>query len=96
MLPWSPDQWKAVYEGYDEYGIYSRTGGFSYDRSRKEDIITALTAIYSDYDAELCTGTSDPDRVVPEIRSRMEKAGINEVLDDINGELAAYLADGGM
>ena len=91
-----PDQWKAVYEGYDEYGIYSRTGDFSYDQSRKEDIITALTAIYSDYDAELCTGTSDPDRVVPEIRSRMEKAGINEVLDDINGELAAYLADGGM
>ncbi len=91
-----PNQWEAVYEGYDENGIYSKAGGFSYDPSRKEDIITALQAIYSDYDAELRTGTSDPDKVVPEIRKRMEAAGIDEVLDDINSELKAFLADGGM
>lgn len=86
-----PDQWKKVYEGYKTDGIYSRTGGFAYDPTPKEDIITALTAIYNDYAAELRTGTSDPDTVIPEIRKRMEAAGMNELLGDIQQKLDAWL-----
>ncbi|MBQ4481814.1 MAG: ABC transporter substrate-binding protein [Lachnospiraceae bacterium] len=90
-----PDQWKAVFEGYDTDGIYSRTNGFAYDQSAKEDIIAALNAIYSDYAAELRTGTSDPDEVIPKIKERMEKAGINEVTDDINEQLSEWLKKSG-
>ncbi|MCR5108263.1 MAG: ABC transporter substrate-binding protein [Lachnospiraceae bacterium] len=86
-LPADPDQWKDVFEEYDNNGIYSKATGFAYDPGAKEDIITTLTAIYSDYAAELCTGTSDPDTVIPKIRERMEKAGINEVIIDINNQL---------
>ena len=82
-----PDQWKKVYEGYKEYGIYSATKGFAYDPTPKEDIITAVTAIYDDYAAELRTGTSDPDTVIPEIKKRMEAAGFNELLEDIQQKL---------
>ena len=88
-----PDQWDAVFEEYETDGIYSRTEGFSYDITRKEDIITALQAIYSDYAAELRTGTSDPDVVAPVIKKRMEAAGINEVLDDIQDQLNEWFHD---
>lgn len=90
-MPGDPDQWTKVYEGYREYGIYSNTGGFAYDPTPKEDIITALTAIYNDYSSELLTGTSDPDKVLPEIRRRMEAAGIQELIEDIQSKLDDHI-----
>ncbi|MCR5734596.1 MAG: ABC transporter substrate-binding protein [Lachnospiraceae bacterium] len=86
-----PDQWEKVFEGYKTYGICSRTQGFAYDPTPKEDIITALTAIYNDYSTELCTGTSDPDEVMPEITRRMKAAGIDELLEDINSKLDEWV-----
>ncbi len=82
-----PDQWEKVYEGYRQDGIYSKTGDFYYDPTPKEDIITALTAIYNGYAAELRTGTSNPDKVIPEIKARMEKAGLDELVSDIQEKL---------
>ncbi len=86
-----PDQWEKVFEGYKTDGIYSRTKGFAYDPTPKEDIITAITAIYNDYSTDLCTGTSDPDAVMPQIKKRMKAAGIDELLDDINGQLEEWV-----
>jgi putative aldouronate transport system substrate-binding protein len=88
-----PDQWEKVYEGYETDGIFSRTKGFTYDITEKQDIITALTAIYSDYAAELRTDTSDPDVVIPQMKKRMEDAGIYEVVDDIQQQLNAWLEE---
>lgn len=82
-----PDQWTKVFEEYKENGIHSSTKEFAYDPTPKEDIITALNAIYNDYAAELRTGTSDPDKVIPEMKSRMEEAGLDELLDDIQEKL---------
>ncbi|ETP73689.1 ABC-type sugar transport system, periplasmic component [Lachnospiraceae bacterium JC7] len=85
-----PDQWKGVFEEYETEGIQSAINGFAYDRTGKEDIIAALLAIYSDYGAELRTGTSDPDVVLPEIKRRMEAAGMNELLQDIRSQLSEW------
>ena len=90
-----PDQWKKVYEGYAEDGIHSSTKDFAYDPAPKSDIITALTAIYNDYAAELRTGTSDPDVVMPEIRKRMEAAGINELTEDVQQHLDEWMMQNG-
>ena len=87
-----PDQWEKVYAGYKEYGIWSRTNGFVYDQTRKEDIIAAVTAIYSNYSTDLLNGTSDPDVVIPKMRGEPEGAGINELIADIQSELDAHLA----
>lgn len=89
-----PDQWKKVFEGYETEGIYSTTHGFYYDVTRKENIITALQAIYSDYITELRTGTSDPDVVIPKMRKRMEAAGINELLEDVEAQMNEWFATG--
>ena len=86
-----PDQWKKVYEGYENYAIHSSAYGFVYDKTRKEDIIAALSAIYANYSTDLATGTSDPDVVIPKMREEMEKAGIGELLEDIQEQLDAYL-----
>lgn len=86
-----PGQWAKVFEGYEEYAIRSRTQGFSYDQTRKPDIIAAVTAIYANYATDLRTGTSDPDVVIPKMRAEMEAAGIQELVDDINSQLEAWL-----
>ena len=87
-----PDQWEKVFQGYSEYGIHSKTRGFVYDTTRKEDLIAVITAIYQNYAKDLRTGTSDPDVVVPKMRAQMEKAGIQELIDDIQSQLDDYLA----
>ena len=86
-----PDQWKKVYEGYKEYGIFSKTNGFVYDKTRKEDIIATVNAIYSNYSTDLMTGTSDPDVVIPKMKEELIAAGIYELLDDVNSELEKHL-----
>lgn len=86
-----PEQWDKVFDGYAEYAIHSRTRGFVYDQTRKPDIIAAVTAIYTNYATDLRTGTSDPDVVIPKMRAEMEAAGIQELIDDINGQLGAWL-----
>ena len=88
-----PDQWEKVFEGYKEYAIRSRTEGFSYDKSRKEDLIAMITAIYANYETDLRTGTSDPDVVIPKMRKEMEAAGIDELIDDIQQQLDEHLAE---
>ncbi|MBR6159206.1 MAG: ABC transporter substrate-binding protein [Lachnospiraceae bacterium] len=87
-----PDQWTQVYENYRENGIFSKTKDFAYDPTPKEDIITAINAIYNDYASELRTGTSDPDKVVPEMKKRMEAAGLDELVEDIQEKLEESLA----
>ena len=89
-----PDQWEKVFAEYDTKGIYSKTHGFHYSESRKESIITALQAIFGDYSTELCTGSSDPDVVIPEMRARMEAAGFDELLADVQDQINEWFADG--
>ena len=80
-----------VFEEYETDGIYSQTKGFYYDTTRKESIITSLQAIYSDYSTELRTGTSDPDVVIPKMRKRMEAAGFDELLEDVQSQLNEWM-----
>ena len=45
-----------------------------------------------EYKAELITGTSDPDVVLPEVRARMEEAGLQTVIDELQAQVDAFLA----
>lgn len=90
-----PDQWEKVFEEYEEKGIYSQTHGFAYDITRKEDIVSAVRAIFSDYNTDLRTGTSDPDQIMVKMKKRMEAAGIDELLSDIQGQLDEWFAEKG-
>ncbi len=88
-----PELWTKVFEGYKEYGIWSKSGGFIYDTKRKEDIVTMLSAIWSNYYTDMITGTSDPDVIIPKMKKEMEDAGLEELMDDIKSEFEKHLAE---
>jgi ABC-type glycerol-3-phosphate transport system substrate-binding protein len=85
-----PDQWEKVYEGYKTANV-SDTKGFSYDGKETEDIQAAISAIRDNYEAELLTGTIDPDLAMEEIREKVDKAGFEKLRKDVQGQLDAYL-----
>lgn len=86
-----PDQWALVYEEYENATI-SDTRGFSYDGTATEAERAALVAIWESYYSELVTGTVDPDETMEEIAELMYAAGLQDVLDDAQAQLDAYLA----
>ena len=85
-----PDQWEKVYAEY-ENAKQSDTKGFSYDGENTEAIQAALYAIWEGYYYELVTGTVDPDETMKTIEDLMYTTGLQEVLDDAQGQLDAYL-----
>ena len=85
-----PDQWEKVYEGYKTARI-SDTKGFSYDGSQTEDIQAVITAIRDNYEAELLTGTIDPDQAMREIKEKLGNAEIERLEKDIQSQLDTYL-----
>ena len=56
-----------------------------------EAITAALSAVWESYRSELVTGTVDPDEAMAEIRKQMEAVGLNEVLEEAQRQLDAYL-----
>lgn len=86
-----PEQWKLVYEGYED-AVMSDTQGFTFDGESTEDLRTALYAIYSNYMAELVTGTVDPDETMAALSAQMYDIGLQEVLDEAQRQLDDYLA----
>ena len=89
--PADPDQWTRVYEGYKN-AKQSDTQGFSFDPTPVEAQIAALDAIWSNYSAELVTGTSDTEETIIEMRKQMEAAGLNEVREEAQRQLDQYLS----
>ena len=85
-----PDQWTKVYEGYQHARI-SDTQGFSFDTETMEAERSVLGAIWSNRLSELVTGTIDPDEAIAQIRQEMEAAGLNQVREEAQRQLDAYL-----
>ncbi len=84
------DQWEKVYTGYNN-AKQADTLGFSFDGESVEAITAALSAVWESYRSELVTGTVDPDEAMAEIRKQMEAVGLNEVLEEAQRQLDAYL-----
>ena len=55
--------------------------------------MVAIAAIASEYWRELITGTSDPSVVIPEMRDRMEQAGLSIVLEEAQSQLNAFITE---
>ena len=52
----------------------------------------AVANVVAEYMLPLCTGTVDSDEKLPEFLKKLEENGINDVLDDANKQLDAYMA----
>jgi len=85
-----PDQWQKVYEGYRQAKL-SDTQGFSFGKETMEAERSVLSAIWSNRLAEMVTGTIDPDEAIASIRQEMEAAGLDQVREEAQRQLDAYL-----
>lgn len=90
-VPADPDQWAKVFAGYADAKV-SAVMGFTPDLDPVMNECMAISAIYQEYKAELITGTSDPDVVIPEMKARMEEAGLQTVIDTLQAQVDAFMA----
>lgn len=90
-VPADPDQWTKVFEGYADATV-SAIMGFTPNLDPVMNECLAISSIWQEYKAELITGTSDPDVVLPEVRARMEEAGLQTVIDELQAQVDAFLA----
>lgn len=86
-----PNAWQVVWDGYKD-AVTSAALGFSFDYTPVEAEVNACKAIKEMYWAEIATGTSDPEVVVPQIIKELEAAGIREVIAEAQSQFDAYLA----
>ena len=89
-VPADPDMWEKVFAGY-ENATLSAAMGFTFDPSNVDSQCLAISSIWNDYKAELITGTSDPDVVIPQILEEMNAAGLQDIIAEAQAQLNAYM-----
>ncbi|MBR1559274.1 MAG: DUF3502 domain-containing protein [Clostridia bacterium] len=91
-VPTDTHQWEKTMASYADATL-SAAMGFTPDLSEVAPECEALKAVIEEYRPRLYTGTDDPDAVIPEMLKRMEDAGLRKVIDEIQRQLDAFLAE---
>ena len=66
-------------------------GGFIFDSSVCEIQAAAIANVFAEYAFNLMSGAVNPEEVLPEFLSKLESAGINELVAAAQSQMAAYL-----
>ena len=85
------NKWE-VFEEFNESCRPSPALGFQFDITPVKNELTALRNIHEEYKPFLLTGTVNPDEIVPEYLSRLEEAGSNVVMEEVQRQYSAWLA----
>ncbi|MBQ9210778.1 MAG: ABC transporter substrate-binding protein [Clostridia bacterium] len=89
-VPTDIDQWTKTMANY-ENATLSAAMGFTPDLSTVENENLAVKAVIEEYRRELYTGTSDPEVVIPEMLERMNEAGLQTIIAEVQAQLDAFL-----
>lgn len=92
-VPTDTHQWEKTMASYANATL-SAAMGFTPDLSPVKSECEAIKKVIEEFRPRLYTGTDDPDQILPEMRSRMEEAGLGRVIDEIQAQLDAFLANG--
>ena len=93
-LPWAPDA-ADVYEGWlqsNQECKMSPALGFSFDATNVADEISACAGVVDQYQNSLLLGIGDTDTLYAEFLSALERAGINEIIEDKQAQIDAWKA----
>lgn len=90
-IPTDPDMWEKVFDSYKD-AVESAAIGFSFDYSPVDYQFMAVSNIAEQYKYELYTGTSDPEKVIPEILEQMYDAGLQDIIDEAQRQLDEYMS----
>lgn len=66
--------------------------GFTVDRSEIEDQLAYFDQVLSKYMAEVCTGTGDPDVLIPQMVAELDAGGFRDVIASVQAQIDAHYA----
>ena len=93
VMDGDPDNKWEVFQEFNDSAITSPILGFFLDKTPIENEIVALDSVFKEYDAQLWTGTvKDPAATLKEMKGKMESAGLQKVLDEINKQITDWKA----
>lgn len=66
--------------------------GFSFDATPVSNQMTAISSVVSEYLSTLIRGALDPDTIYDEFMTKLEAAGLQDVLDEMQAQIDAWKA----
>ena len=83
---------ESTEEEMDKVSFVPALAGFSVDQSNISAELAALKSISDEYKVPLEKGVIDPEEGLAELRKKMTDAGADKVMEEINRQIAEYLA----
>ena len=87
-----PD-YKEQLMAYNNAAPRSELIGFSFDSSNMKNEVAAINNVYSQYKKIFFTGAGTPEKDIKDFFSKIEQAGINEVVKEYNKQYQAWKAN---
>ena len=82
------ERFAAFYAESKRLPIY----GFTFDKSEMATEFSAIVNVKDAYARSLFTGAVDPEKAIPELRQKLEAAGIDRIVEEANRQLNEFLA----
>ena len=88
------DQWDQL-QAFCDAAHESPALGFVFDQTPVMNQITACGNVVTQYNAALRWGELNPDEAIPEFISALKSAGVDDIVNECQSQLDAYLAENG-
>lgn len=75
-----------------EKSVIPALAGFTINNENISAEIAAITNVLATYKVPLDMGTVDPEEGLPLLRQKLDEAGIDKVIDELNRQIAEYNA----
>lgn len=89
------DKWEA-FEKFNESSVPSPALGFYFDSNPVRTEIAAISNVTSEYSPALLKGAVDPEEYLPKFNEKLNEAGIQKVLDEIQSQYDQWKKEQGM
>lgn len=77
---------------YDKVGVFPGLSGFALNQDPIAAELAALKNVCDEYKVPLEKGVVDPEEGLAELKKQLETAGVEKVMEEINRQIAEYLA----
>lgn len=94
ILPPTSDQGADFWDRFSAYYDTAEalpSGAFIFDYSDMQNEATAIGNVYAQYGFQLMAGATNPDDVLPEFLSKLQDAGIDQLVASAQSQLAAFI-----
>lgn len=86
-----PDNYVELVEAYNDSARPSPLIGFTYDSADTSPLLVSVKSVWDEYFVTLACGMVDYDTVYPQFAAKMEQAGIDELIADVQRQVDEFL-----